>query len=228
MDTLQFCLPFFFGEQADSENMEHQAITPAEQKSHTIAGQTRWAILWTGVAQAIIAALAACLALWKFRVDEKREEEKEEKKEEEKKKEEEEEDRKQAREVRDQLAVLGKRLVDLEVKERAKKRAEEEKKKKKVEREKKEKKEKRKDAANKQHEMASAALGKRLDEIEKDRKAHDERVTELEQRHESDMRLKDQTISDLREDSRTLLRLVRIHHPDWAGDKRETSGTTGR
>ena len=236
MDTLELCLPFFFSEQADDETMEHQPITPAEHTSHDIAKQTKLAITWTGAVQAFIALLAAFLGLWKLRFDEKKEEakeekkkkkKKEEKKEEEKEKKEEEEEKKeeeyrqQARDIRDQLAALGKRLADLEVKEmveEGKKRVEEEemkaeKEKKKVERE---KKEKRKDAANKQHEMASAALGKRLDEIEKERKAHDDLVITLKEKHEGQMRHKDQIISDLSVKNATMLRLLQVDHPEWA------------
>lgn len=222
MDTLQLCLFFFFSEQANGEKMEHQPITPAEHTSHNIAEQTRRAIIWTGGVQAIIAALAAIFGLWKLLIDEQKEEKKEE------------EDQQQAREIRDQLAALGKRLADLEVKEMAeegKKRAAEEemeaeKEKKKVERE---KKEKRKDAADKQHEIASAALGKRLDDIEEQQrlqiKEHSEKVELLKSKHESDMRLKDNEISDLREKNATMLRLIRLDHPGWAPGV--TSGTTG-
>ena len=62
IDTLQLCLPFFFSEQADSEKMENQPITPAEHTSHEISKQTRWAKIGTGAAQSIIAAPAAYLA----------------------------------------------------------------------------------------------------------------------------------------------------------------------
>ncbi len=231
MDTLQLCLFFFFSEQANGEKMEHQPITPAEHTSHSISEATRWAITWTGGVQAIIAALAAIFGLWKLLIDEEKEEKKEEEKkkkeEDKKKKKKEEEDQQQAREIRDQLAALGKRLADLEVNEmveKGKKRVEEEEMK--AERE---KNEKRKDAADKQHEIASAALGKRLDDIEEQQrlqiKEYSERVEELKSKHEIEMRLKDKEISDLSEKNATMLRLILVDHPGWAPGV--TSGTTG-
>ena len=127
--------------------MENQKITPAEHRSHSISEATRWAIIGTGAAQAIIAALVFAFTAWlgwhKLGADEekrKADEKKEEEKKEEKKKKEK-EDRKHAREQRDQLAALSKRLVDLEEQQAEKERAQEEKKRaeeeeKKVEREK--------------------------------------------------------------------------------------------
>ena len=80
--------------------------------------------------------------------------------------------------------------------------------------------------------MASAALGKRLDEIEKQQalqsKAYDERVKALERQHEGDMKRKDKAISDLSEMNAAMLRVIRRDHPGWApGDLEVTSGTTG-
>lgn len=83
--------------------------------------------------------------------------------------------------------------------------------------------------ADKQHEIASAALGKRLDDIEEQQrlqiKEYSEKVEMLKSKHESDMRLKDNEISNLSENNATMLRLIRMDHPGWAPGV--TSGTTG-
>ena len=83
--------------------------------------------------------------------------------------------------------------------------------------------------ADKHHEIASAALGKRLDDIEEQQrlqiKEYSEKVEMLKSKHESDMRLKDNEISNLSENNATMLRLIRMDHPGWAPGV--TSGTTG-
>ena len=56
-------------------------------------------------------------------------------------------------------------------------------------------------------------------------KEYSEKFEMLKSKHESDMRLKDNEISDLREKNATMLRLIQVDHPGWAPGV--TSGTTG-
>ena len=66
-----------------------------------------------------------------------------------------------------------------------------------------EKKDRRKDAADEQHEITSAALGKRLDDIEEQQrlqiKEYSEKVEMLKSKHESDMRLYNSTLASYAE-----------------------------